>query len=86
MPALSAEIVRRIIILKPLVVSGTRTHNVVLRRTMEPEASSIQKGDRLILGLLECQSIWFCQQICQYIPDAGLCPVHEAILVNQGLC
>lgn len=53
MPALSAEIVRRIIILKPLVVSGTRTHNVVLRRTMEPEASSIQKGDRLILGLLE---------------------------------
>lgn len=53
MPALSAEIVCRIIILKLLVVSGTRTRNVVPRRAMEPEASSVQKGDRLILGLLE---------------------------------
>ena len=52
MPALSAEIVCRIIILKPVVVSGTRTHNAIPSRAMEPEASSVQKGDRLILGVL----------------------------------
>lgn len=67
MPALSAEIVRRIIILKPVVVSGTCTHNAIPSRAMEPEASSIQKGDRLILGLLERQSGWFRHQMCQYI-------------------
>ena len=46
MPALSAEIVCRIIILKPVVVSGTYTHDAIPSRAMEPEASSIQKGDR----------------------------------------
>lgn len=46
MPALSAEIVCRIIILKPLVVSGTRAHDVTPRIDMESQASSIQEGDK----------------------------------------
>lgn len=53
MPALSAEIVCRIIILKPLVVSGTHTWDVVPRIGVEFQVASIQKGDRLIVALLE---------------------------------
>lgn len=58
MPALSAEIVCRIIILKPVVVSGTCTHNAIPSRAMEPEASSIQKGDRKKKGDRLSLGLW----------------------------
>lgn len=52
MPALSAETVCRIITLKPLVVSGTRTQNVMPKAGMEFRAASTSK-ERLVPGWLE---------------------------------
>lgn len=69
MPALSAEIVCRIIILKPVVVSGTCTHNAIPSRAMKPEASSIQKGDRKKKGDRLSLGLWNDRRL---IPPSGV--------------
>ena len=50
LPALSAEIVRMVITLKPLVVSGIHLGYVTPSKGTESQAVSIPEGGRLILG------------------------------------